>query len=86
MTMDFKQATDELLAPFRHEKLAFALGVSVPSIRQARLKSSAKAYRKPPEGWEGALADLAEMESARLYRLSQTLNKTARKQQKALTH
>lgn len=79
MAMDFKEATDELLACISHEKLAKALGVSVPSVRQARLKPDARAYRRPPEGWEGTVADLAEMGAVRLERLSKALNKAARK-------
>lgn len=58
--MDFKKATDELLAGISHEALAKALGASVPSVRQARLPASAKAYRRPPEGWETAILRLAD--------------------------
>jgi hypothetical protein len=58
--MNFKEATDALFERVTHEALAGELGVSVPSIRQARLDSKAMAYRQPPEGWERAVAALAE--------------------------
>lgn len=58
--MNFKDATDALFERVTHEALAEVLGVSVPSIRQARLDPSAAAFRQPPEGWERAVADLAE--------------------------
>jgi hypothetical protein len=66
-TMDFKNATDELFDRVTHETLASELGVSIPTIRQARLDESANAHRQPPEGWEKAVARLAE-ERARHYR------------------
>lgn len=40
--------------------LARALGISVASIRQARLNTAAAAHRAPPDGWEKAVADLAK--------------------------
>ena len=58
--MNFKEATDALFERVTHEDLAGALGVSVPSIRQARLDGKALAFRQPPEGWEKAVATLAE--------------------------
>jgi hypothetical protein len=58
--MDFKKATDALFEPVGHADLAKALGVSVALIRQARLNSEAAAHRSAPEGWEKAVADLAE--------------------------
>jgi hypothetical protein len=58
--MNFKEATDGLFDRVSHEELAEALGVSVASIRQARLSPSAKAYREPPKDWERAVIRLAE--------------------------
>ena len=58
--MNFKNATDLLFSRIDHPDLARALGVSVASIRQARLKPDAKAHRSPPPGWETALLRLAE--------------------------
>jgi hypothetical protein len=49
------------------EKLAQKLGVSIASIRQARLRSDAAAHRSPPSNWREAVIKLAE-EQERLYR------------------
>ena len=67
--MDFKKATDALFEPVGHADLARALGVSVALIRQARLNAEAAAHRSPPEGWEKAVADLAEKRAAHYRRL-----------------
>lgn len=58
--MTFKKATDRLFSRIDHKDLANALGVSVASIRQARLIPDAKAHRSPPPDWESALLRLAE--------------------------
>lgn len=71
--MDFKKATDALFAPVTHQELADALGVSVATIRQARLSREALARRNPPEGWEGAVARLAEARAKRLAKLAERL-------------
>jgi len=68
--MDFKKATDELLAGISHEELAEALGVSVATVRQARLTESAKAHRSPPEGWERVVHRMAKERARRLERLA----------------
>lgn len=71
--MDFKKATDELQAVPTHQEIAEALGVSVPTVRQARLDARAKARRTPPEGWETVVARLAEARGRRLLRLAAQL-------------
>jgi hypothetical protein len=58
--MTFKKATDRLFSRVDHEDLAKALGVSVASIRQARLSPDALAHRTPPPDWETAVLRLAE--------------------------
>src|SRR3954453_19547221 len=58
--MDFKEATETLCVGVSHEELAKALGVSVASVRQARLKSHAAAHRTPPRDWRHAVIRLAE--------------------------
>ncbi len=58
--MNFKTATDRLFSRVDHPDLAKALGVSVASIRQARLRPDALAHRSPPPDWEKALMRLAE--------------------------
>jgi hypothetical protein len=83
MGMDFKRATEELLDTLSHEELAKSLGVSVPSIRQARLESGARAFRKPPEGWEIKVSRLAQQRAERLLRLSKELQKTKSTRQKS---
>ncbi len=58
--MTFKEATDELLKRLDHAELAEAMGVSVASIRQARLVREANAYREPPRDWRYAVIRLSE--------------------------
>lgn len=79
MPYDFKKATSELTAGISHLELAKALAVSIPSVRQARLDPSAKAYRSAPGEWQTVLADLAEKEANRLLKLAKTLRKTPAK-------
>jgi hypothetical protein len=67
--MNFKQATDGLFDRIDHAELAKALGVSVASIRQARLRPTAKAYREPPPNWQSALIRLAEKRVSHFQRL-----------------
>lgn len=71
--MDFKKATDELCAAVTHDELAEALGVKLPSVRQARLGEDAKAKRAPPVGWQRAVAKLAKARADRLLRLADKL-------------
>ena len=58
--MDFRKATDDLFDRVAQDDLAKALGVSVASVRQARLQLSAKAHRDPPQEWRDAVIRLAE--------------------------
>jgi hypothetical protein len=58
--MNFREATDSLFSPISHPELARALGVSVASIRQARLHELAKSHRSPPKGWKAAVIRLAK--------------------------
>jgi hypothetical protein len=67
--MDFKKATDELCGSVSHEELALALGVSVATIRQARLQAVAKAHRNPPSEWKSAIIRLAEKRASDLAQL-----------------
>lgn len=73
--MDFKEATDELFSRIDHEALADALGVSVASVRQARLRQEAKAHREAPQGWETAVLRLAEKQAAHFQRLAAGIKK-----------
>lgn len=67
--MDFKTATDRLFAPVDHGDLARQLGVSVSTIRQARLRSEARARRSPPPRWREAVIALAEERAAHYAKL-----------------
>lgn len=58
--VNFRKATDGLFGRVAHEDLAKALGVSVATIRQARLKRNAHARRAAPGNWEDAVLRLAE--------------------------
>jgi hypothetical protein len=73
MKLDFRKATDELLAGISHQELADMLECSVPLVRQARLEPAAKAHRSPPEGWEIGVRRLAKERAARLLRLAERL-------------
>lgn len=71
--MDFKKATEELMAGMTREQIAQALGVSEATVRQARLGEAAKAHRNPPEGWEATLAREARRRAERLSKLAERL-------------
>jgi hypothetical protein len=58
--MDFRQATDGLCAKLDHDDVARALGVSLQTVRQARLQQESNAHRSPPPGWRNAVIRLAE--------------------------
>lgn len=73
--MDFKKATDDLTATVSHQELAEALGVSVPTVRQARLDPSARAYRSPPEGWEAVVGRLARQRAEHFRKLAERMKK-----------
>jgi len=65
--MDFREATDGLCGKVDHEDVARALGVSLQTIRQARLQPETKSHRSPPPGWRDAVIRLAQ-EKVRHYR------------------
>lgn len=64
--MDFKTATDRVAGCISHAEIAEAAGVSVQTIRQARLDPSAPGHRPPPAGWQSVLARLARNRSREL--------------------
>lgn len=72
--MNFKQATDALIAGVTLEDLAEAIGVSVQAVRQARSAEGTTSYRTPPQGWEAAVAMLASRRAEKLEKLSNKLN------------
>jgi hypothetical protein len=71
--MNFRQATDELIASVTLEDLAHALGVSVQAVRQARAAEGSTSNRPPPEGWEPAVAKIAEQRARALLSMSKSL-------------
>lgn len=75
--MDFKTATDRVAGCISHAEIAEAAGVSVQTIRQARLDPSAPGHRPPPAGWREVLARLARMRSEELGRFAKQLGQVA---------
>jgi NADH/NAD ratio-sensing transcriptional regulator Rex len=73
--MDFKEATESLCAGISHEELAAALGVSIATVRQARLRPSAKAHRSAPSDWKIAVARLAAKRVSQYNRLIEKLTR-----------
>ncbi len=71
--MDFREATDRLFNRVDHARLAKELGVSIASIRQARLRNTSAAHRSPPNDWRTAVLHLAEQEEQRHKELAQRL-------------
>jgi hypothetical protein len=67
--MKFRETVDALCSALTHEDVAKALGVSVQTIRQARMKEDSKSFRGPPKKWERALIRLAENRVAYYRRL-----------------
>jgi hypothetical protein len=58
--MEFRDAVDSVCERIDHDDVAKALGVSVQTIRQARLDPTTQAHRSPPNEWQYALIRLAE--------------------------
>ena len=58
--INFREATDRLCAAITHYDVAHKIGVSVQSVRQARMNGNSNGNRPPPSGWEDALVQLAE--------------------------
>lgn len=80
--MEFRKITDTLFERVTHDDLAAALGVSVASIRQARLDGESLAHRTPPDGWEKAVLRLAEKQARHYQSLADRL-RTVEKTPKA---
>ena len=73
--MDFKKVTDDLFSRIDHEALAMALGVSVASIRQARLRHDARAHRAAPQGWEKIALRMAERQASHFQKLANAIRR-----------
>ena len=75
--MDFKTATDRVAGGISHAEIAEAAGVSVQTIRQARLDPAVSGYRPPPTGWESILARLARDRSKALADFAEEIERRA---------
>lgn len=73
MAADFVSATDALLATPKLEELADAIGCSLASVKQARMKAEG-GRRSPPPGWEAGVARLARQKAAQLQKLAERLS------------
>jgi hypothetical protein len=71
--MDFTEATDRLTRGVSLADLARELNASYGLIRQARMDPVSPSYRRPPAGWEDAVAQLAEERANELLALKQAL-------------
>ena len=72
--MTFTEATDRLTDCPTHKEIANAEGwTSVQTVRQARLNPSSSNFRRPPDGWESAIAKLARERAAELVKLAEAL-------------
>ena len=69
----FKTATD--LVCLTAPEAAKLLGSTVSSIRQARLDSEKAGHRRPPAGWEKAIAELARERAGELVKLAEELER-----------
>lgn len=73
--MDFTEATDRLTKGVSLADLARELDASYGLIRQARMDQASPSYRRPPVGWEEAVARLAEQRAKELLALTAALDK-----------
>ena len=71
--MNFREAVDALCASLSHEDVAKALGVSLQTVRQARLRQDSDAFRAPPKDWEVVIIRLAEGRASHYRRLIKQL-------------
>lgn len=71
--MDFTKATDKACEAITHVDIAEAAGVSVQTVRQARLSPESANHRPPPPGWQRVVARLAEERAGRLLELAKEL-------------
>ena len=71
--MDFKKITDALYARITSDDLAKEAGVSVQSMRQARMGTEKGGKRSPPPGWAQAAMRLAEKQAKHFQKLAEKL-------------
>lgn len=73
--MDFTEATDRLTKSVSLADLARELNASYGLIRQARMDPASPSHRRPPDGWEVAVARLAGERGEELLRLKAELER-----------
>ncbi len=73
--MTFREAIDALCACLNHQDVAKALGVSVQTVRQARLKEDSDGFRARPRNWERAVIRLAEARVSHYRKLIEKLKR-----------
>ena len=73
MQRDFKAASDRLTYCLTLAHIAEATGAAEATIRQARLDPSTSSYRRPPDGWQAAIAKLARERAVELLELVEEL-------------
>ena len=74
--VDFKTASDRATgACITLDNIADASGVSDSLIRRARLDPKGPSFRRPPPGWEKAVAKLARERAGELVRLAKELER-----------
>jgi hypothetical protein len=71
--MEFREAVAVLGQTVTTAEIADAAGVSVDSVRQARLRPGGSGYRPPPQGWRDVVIRLAEERIRRLEQLVKEL-------------
>ena len=73
--MDFKAATSRATETcISLSDIAQACGVADNSGRRARLDPRTEGYRRPPAGWEKAVAKLARKRGGELVKLAEELD------------
>lgn len=73
--MDFKTATDRVAGCISHAEIADAAGVSIQTIRQARMDPTSSSYRNPPVGWRAVIARLVRERANELFELANSLER-----------
>ena len=75
--MNFRKATDALLASVTLDDLATAMGISVQALRQARADEGSTAYRSPPPNWEKGVLSLAKRRARHFQALAREMGAKA---------
>ena len=72
--MEFQEASDRATgACITLADIAKECGTAPQTLRRARIDSESPNYRRPPDGWEAAIAKLARERAAELVELAEEL-------------